>query len=136
MTFLFLLLAASRGLGLEDILRAELRDWLRAEGVMGERRTWQGYVITAMILVFVTAAFLALYRATSRMAGRRNFATIIALASGAAMIGLIGLRMISLHAMDTLLYGPLKLNWVGDIGASMVAFTAGLVYIRLVRARP
>lgn len=49
------------------------------------------------------------------------------------MLGLILLRTISFSAFDRLLYGPLKLNWVGDIGAASLVLGAALFYIRVAR---
>jgi hypothetical protein len=49
------------------------------------------------------------------------------------MIGLIILRLISLHALDQLLFGSLKLNWVGDLGAAAAVFGSALYYILLLR---
>jgi hypothetical protein len=46
------------------------------------------------------------------------------------------LRLASLHAVDALLYSPVKLNWVIDLGASLVVMLSAIGYIRLVRARP
>jgi hypothetical protein len=52
------------------------------------------------------------------------------------MVMLLGLRIVSLHQIDVLLYGPAKLNWVIDIGASLTVLTAAGFYIRLVSHRP
>jgi hypothetical protein len=51
--------------------------------------------------------------------GRRNMALFVAFAALATMVMLLGLRTVSLHQIDVLLYGPTKLNWVIDIGASL-----------------
>lgn len=53
-----------------------------------------------------------------------------------AMMMLLGLRIVSLHQIDQLLYGPKKLNWLVDIGASLLAMGAAVVYIRVVIGRP
>jgi hypothetical protein len=52
------------------------------------------------------------------------------------MLFLVILRVISLHMIDRLLFGPLKLNWIGDIGASLVVLGAAIYYMKLVRERP
>ena len=67
--------------------------------------------------------------------GRRNIAVAIGIASCGVMLAIIALRMISLHAMDRLLYGPLKLNWVGDLGASALVLGAAIYYVLLLKGR-
>ena len=49
------------------------------------------------------------------------------------MIGVMVLRTISFSALDKLLYGPFKLNWVGDIGAALLVLGAAVFYLRLAR---
>ncbi|MFY7744441.1 MAG: hypothetical protein ACOVQY_03395 [Erythrobacter sp.] len=34
------------------------------------------------------------------------------------------------------LYGPLKLNWVIDLGATLTVLVAAAYYVRIVRVRP
>ncbi len=51
------------------------------------------------------------------------------------MIGLMMLRIISLHMIDRLLFGPLKLNWVFDIGSTLAVLAAALYYIAIVSGR-
>lgn len=53
-----------------------------------------------------------------------------------AMVMLLSLRIISMHQIDQLLYGPIKLNWLIDIGASLLAMGAEAIYIRVVIRRP
>jgi hypothetical protein len=48
----------------------------------------------------------------------------------------MALRIASLHMIDALLYGPLKLNWVIDIGGSLVVLVAAIYYVQLVHTRP
>ena len=64
---------------------------------------------------------------------------VIAVAAAAAgcgiMLAVIAMRVISLHAMDFLLYGPPKLNWIGDLGASCMVMAAAVYYILLLRGR-
>jgi hypothetical protein len=43
------------------------------------------------------------------------------------------LRVISLHAIDALLYGPIKLNWVIDLGTSLIVLSAAAYYTRYTR---
>ena len=73
------------------------------------------------------------YWVSKRIAGRRNIALAVAIGACGVMLATISMRTISLHAFDRLLYGALKLNWVGDIGASLVVLIVAASYNRIVR---
>ena len=133
---LFILLIASRLLGLEEILREDLRDLLRAEGLVESRRAIQGPVIAVAIVLFAAAGMFAVYQVAQRVRGRRNIAIAVALGACGLMVATIIMRTISLHAFDRLLFGPLKLNWVGDIGASFAVLAAGVYYVSVLRSAP
>lgn len=133
---LFIILLCMRGLGIEEWARGILREGLRSDGAYADRRGLQGIIVSAVLACVGAAGGWWFYRASQRLRGRRNVAVMVALASGAAMIFLVVLRLISLHAVDTILYGPLKLNWVGDIGSCAVVAMAAIYYVKLVRARP
>lgn len=136
LALLFIVLLCMRGLGIEEWARGILREGLRSDGAYAERRGVQGMVVAAVLASVGAAGGWWFYRASQRLRGRRNVAVMVALASGAAMIFLVLLRLISLHAVDSLLYGPLKLNWVGDIGSCLIVVFAAIYYVKLVRARP
>lgn len=131
----FIALILSRLFVVEDILRSDLRSWLRAEGLAADRRTWQGYVIAVVLMTSTLGGFYGLYAFSRKLAGKRNMAIMIAAASAIAMLILVGLRVISLHAMDQLLFGPLKLNWFGDLGATVLVTGSAIYYTRRVRSR-
>lgn len=134
-TFVFLALIASRVIGLESLIRTALREHLRAQGLFDSRRDLQGWVIAVAISVIAAAGMIAFYWTATRTKGRRNIAVMIAIGACFAMLGIVAMRMISLHAMDQLLYGPLKLNWVGDIGASLAVLVAATFYAMLVQGK-
>ncbi len=79
---------------------------------------------------------IALQRWARNIRGRRNVARLAGVLASAAMVCLMALRIASLHMTDALLYGPAKLNWVIDIGVSLVVLIAAIYYVQLVRARP
>ncbi len=130
---LFAVFIFSRIFGFEEVLRADLRGWLRSEDMVEDRRVVQGAFIASALGVFALAGLYGVYWVSRRIHGRRNIAVAIAGGSCVVMLGLIALRTISLHAMDRLLYGPLKLNWVGDLGASAAIIAAAAYYIWLIR---
>lgn len=136
LALLFLVLVVLRGFGIEELARDWLRETMRGDGSYDGRRQIQGIIASAVLVAVVAVGFWWTYKVTRTLRGRRNGATVAALAAGAGMLFLVILRMISLHMIDRALYGALKLNWVGDIGTSLIVFGAAVYYVRLVRARP
>ncbi|MEM1050700.1 MAG: hypothetical protein AAGI28_01260 [Pseudomonadota bacterium] len=129
------MLIVSRLLGLEEFLRAELREFLRIQGLMSERRSIQGPIIAVALIVFTSIAMLAAYRTSQRISGRRNIAVAVAIGACGVMVATIAFRSVSLHALDWFLNGPLKLNWVGDVGAAVAVLSAALIYVRIVSGK-
>ena len=57
-------------------------------------------------------------------------------AEGAASEAPVGmLRLISLSPVDALLYGPIKLNWIVDLGLGLSVVVSALAYVRIVGSR-
>jgi hypothetical protein len=115
----------------EELLREELRLSLYAKGSYDDRRAIQGPLFAG---IFGTAALIggfAVFQVSRTISGRRNIAVVMAFGGVGAMIFLVLLRIVSLHSVDELLYGPLKLNWVADIGSALLVL-ASAVYYRLV----
>lgn len=132
----FAVLAAIRITGLEDILRDALREIMRSERAYGDRRAIQRPLAAgALALVSLIGGFVVFNQARS-VRGRRNVALLVATGSAMVMALLIALRIISLHQVDSLLYGPLKLNWVIDLSASLLVLGSAGLYLKLVRQRP
>lgn len=136
MVLLFGVLIAMRTYGVEDFLRESLRDILRGGSYYALRRGIQSVAVSSVLAVSGAIGAWWFYRVCQTIRGRRNLASIAALAGGAAMTFLLVVRVISLHRIDGLLYGPLKLNWVGDIGTSLIVLCAAAYYTKLVMARP
>lgn len=133
---LFVVLVVWRGFGLEELVKDALRTELRNDGTYADRRRLQGIIASVVLALVFAAGSWWLYRATRSLSGRRNIATFAGLLAGAAMLFLVALRLISLHMIDRALYGPFKLNWIVDIGASAAVLAAAVYYVRLVRKRP
>lgn len=132
---LFCGLIVSRYLGLEEVVRETMRQALRDGGFYYERRGIQSSIAGAMLLLAPAVAAVFFWRKFRRMRGRRERAVKVALLAGSGMVGLVCLRLISLHSFDVILFGPLKLNWFADIGASLAVILAAAYYMRLVLAR-
>lgn len=123
---LFVLLIVTRLLSLEDLLRAEFRDALKGADAYASRRTLQAGLTLVLIVAILATAIAVMRRVKGQLRSKRARAVILAALAGAGMVGLVMLRLISHHATDALLYGPLKLNWIGDIGlAAIVLLSAG-----------
>lgn len=122
---LFVLLALSRILVIEDRFDEYLRDLARESGAYEGRTAWQGPLsVAAILLVLLVVPILARNWARSR-GDKRTQALGIAQLAAFAMLGLIALRLISFHPVDSLLYGGLRLNWWLDVGLSLlVGFAA------------
>ncbi|MEE4154638.1 MAG: hypothetical protein V2I27_10810 [Erythrobacter sp.] len=131
---LFLGCAAARMLGLEEFLRDSLRDVLRTDGAYGSRRDLQSMLIAALLVLGATISCWLGYRSLRAARCRRDLIVMVALAAGGAMIALLMLRLISLHWIDVVLFGPLKINWFADLGLSCTVLAAAAYYIRRVRS--
>lgn len=133
---LFAVLIVLRLVAAEEWFRATVRASLRASGEYGERRSVQAPLVAALLMMFGVGALGLLYRATRGLQGRRNVVRLVANIAGGVMVALLVVRIASLHIIDQLLYGPLKLNWVLDIGACLVVAGAAFQYVKIVRERP
>lgn len=112
-------LIALRASGFEQQSAAMLRNLLREDGMYEMRREAQAPL--SVLAILCVAGLIAL---TARLYLRTrpgSLSRILAFARLAvvSLFGLVVLRVISFHATDMLLYGPLKLNWVIDIGSSL-----------------
>ncbi len=121
----------------EDIARGMLRGFAALEGFYNMRMAGQ---IAALI---VLGGLLAL--------GWRKFQADLVVKRGSisakfiraailAMFGFVllyGLRVISLHAVDSVLYaGPLRLNWLLEAGLVILLSGAAGLYLRHCRKHP
>lgn len=133
---IFALLATVRVTGFEELLRDALRTILRSEDTYGNRREIQRPLAAAALALVSLAGGFVLLKQMRSVKGRRNVALLVATGSTMVMALLIALRIISLHQVDSLLYGPLKLNWVIDLSASLLVLGSAAYYLKLVRQRP
>lgn len=132
---LFLTLAMMRMFAFEDLLREELRLALRVEGTYDDRRALQGPLFAALFVVAAVITGVWFYHVSRTIHGRRNIATMIAAGCALGMIFLVLVRIVSLHSVDYLLYGPFKLNWIIDLGASVAVMACGVYYWRVVSGK-
>jgi hypothetical protein len=131
----FAILIALRAFDIEEGLRQDMREAMRSENKYFRRREVQRTYISGAIILAAMMAFGLVYRTFQRPRGRRDLVLLIAKFAALAMAFTLSARMISLSPIDKLLYGPLKLNWLGDIGSSLVVMAAAAGYVWLVLAR-
>ena len=132
---LFAGFAIMRIYGLEDMLRGDLRTILYTERTYEERRSLQKPLFA---LVFMVAAAMVgglVYVLANSVRGRRDVAAMVAIGSTGGLIFLALLRLVSLHSVDALLYGPLKLNWFADLGMTLAVLACAFRYCLVVRTR-
>lgn len=130
---LFIALVGLRLFDLEEVFRTELRSLVRIQEGYADRREWQSALIAIIAGISAIAAFFGFYRAAKIVRGRRDAVIAIALGGAAMMLLLILVRLVSLHSVDQLLYGPLKINWVVDLGLSASIFSLSIYYGFLIR---
>ena len=128
-------LVAARVTLAEDRLRALLRLQLREAGSYDEREAVQ---LAASLAALAIAALFALWWGRGWVRSRgdpiRRMVRLAQLGI-AGMVPLWGLRIASLHAVDRLLYsGPLRLNWIIDIGLAATVGLAAVLFVRHIRA--
>lgn len=131
---IFALLALSRILMAEELLREWLRALLGREALYGQRRSLQAPISLLAIACTLGAIlwWIAVWRriAVSRRERMVHLARLGLLVMGA----LIALRVISLHGIDSWLYAGPRLNWWLDIGSSLVVGLVALRYVLLFKA--
>ena len=132
---LFIALFVLRWFGIEEGLRDGLREIMRSDGSYSDRRGIQSIIASIILAISGAAGFWWTYRLTRLSRGKRDLAVIGAIASAGAMLFLLVLRLVSLHAIDRLLYGPFKMNWIVDMGSSVAILFAAIFYVTRVRER-
>lgn len=106
-------LAALRISNLEDRLRESAREWVRVSGIYSERAELQLPLVLAVCLIGlgIFALFVRLWRRTRP--GSRARLVLYSRFALLALVPLYGLRLVSLHQIDRVLYdGPLRINWL------------------------
>lgn len=142
LALVFVALIVLRLWEVEDTVRDSLREAAREAASYEGRRDYQRPIAAAILMGLGISGSAFLYKASKGLRGRRQVALAFGIASGILMLVLICLRIISLHSVDLLLYGAMKLNWVGDIGLTLLASASALYYVRAlysprkVRVRP
>ncbi len=126
----FLLLAGLRLFGLEDLIRDVGRDLLRVQGAYGTRRMIQTFFVVGGMTVAMAGVAWAYRSHFFQAASRLQLLLKIAQMASLVMLTLVAVRLVSLHSIDTLLYGPLKLNWFVDLGCALAVGVCAILSMR------
>lgn len=126
----FAVLALVRGSGLENALAEALRLRLYQDGVYESRRDFQRPLAAGAVVVISAAFYLFYLKRPRPRAGVRGWARYWAMIGMTVMLGVIALRLISFHDLDRLLYGPVRMNWVLDIGSTVLVAWAAVRFGR------
>lgn len=116
-------LAAWRLTDGEGHVQAYARNWAQIHGTYDDRHDWQAPIAILALLVVVATGFAGARWAGPRASGR-------ALCLAVVMVLFAGLRLVSLHAVDEILYralGPIHLNYVIDLGLTGLVVVLALV---------
>lgn len=131
----FMALIIVRVIDLENRIRDSLRMHFRQGGLYDDR--WQMQAILASCILVIGAAILAVFLRGwfRRTPSRRQILANLGVLAMFGFVSLFALRLTSLHAIDALLYGPLKLNWVIDLSLTVLAAGAAVFYTTHIRDR-
>lgn len=125
----FLGLAAARVTSFEDVFREDARAILRESGRYASRQDIQIPLAVLLSLAGAALAVLAWKSLPRTMLGASGLVWI----SRWATLGFVPLmcaRLVSLHAIDRVLYaGPIRLNWIIDIGLTLACASAATLYL-------
>jgi len=127
---LFGVLIAMRMLGGEEIVRDTVRGIAAGEGLYNRRMAGQlaGLIVLAGLLAVGWARIRA-----DLLKKRKSQSAKFIRAALLAMFGfalLYGLRLISLHAVDRILYaGPVRLNWLLEAALTFLLAAAAAMYL-------
>lgn len=125
-------LALLRLVNAEELMRQSLRRMIVEQGVYSERWSIQGPITALAMLLAAVLITWFVRRAFVANRHRLDLPVRVALLAVLGFVPLLALRVISLHATDQLLYrGPIRLNWLLDVGIALTVFVAATMYIRM-----
>lgn len=130
LTGLFVAFAVWRLAGLEETARTAVRALLIARGEYQDRQSFQRPLAAFLIVVFLAVGAFGWLRWRRVPPRSRERAVFWAGTGAAAMIGLIALRLVSLHTTDTLLYSGPHLNRVIDPALAAFVGLQAVLFMR------
>ncbi len=126
----FVGLMAIRFYDVEDRGRTALRELARQEDLYADRWMWQA-PLTVVVAIAMCGLMVVAFTSYPGTRVKYRLAIWISQMAVLAYIPLYALRLISLHAVDRLLYsaGPVPLNWVIDGGLALAVLLAAAFYL-------
>lgn len=123
-------LVVIRAFDLEERVRATLRSFAQDENLYADRFAWQAPLAAIAALLGIILVWLAV-RSFPGKGSPPRLAVWISRQAVLLFIPLFAMRIISLHAVDSLLYsGPVRLNWLLEAGLTLTALLAAAMYVR------
>ena len=133
----FVVLFVLRLVNAEDLARTAMRQWMRGHDLYDLRRLIQAPLAIIVLIATAATAYAIWHFWLRKPATREVWLQRIALLALGGFVPLFALRLVSLHAIDKLLYsGPLRLNWILDLGLCSVAALCALAFAQIVKRRP
>jgi hypothetical protein len=124
----FVALATARIFDVEERGRSTLRALAQDANLYANRWSWQAPLAAIATLGAIVLLALAI-RTFPGAKSKKRLAIWISRQAVLAFVTLFAMRMISLHAIDSLLYaGPIRLNWLLDGGLTLTVLIAAVVY--------
>lgn len=122
-------LSAQRFLSLEDALRGQMRLAMARMELLEARSAFQAPVVMLIGILGIALIWLVLKSPRLRRGTILEMTMVAGKLALAGLFVLLSLRIVSLHAVDTILFtrflGPIRLNWILDIGlATLLAGAA------------
>lgn len=134
LSVMFVLLAIARAWSFEDRARQFLRAELRSFVDYADRTAVQAPLVLIVLLGTTFAAWLAWKYWPHNHPSKSERLIRIGQYAGLGFVPLFAMRLISLHAVDTLLYAaPFKLNWAIDGSLTLAVASAAILYVARVR---
>lgn len=132
---LYVLMIVSCLVDFEERWHASVRHLMNAGYGEGVRLFWQPLVAVLAIGFAASAAFLLMRRATPAMPANARRGLRLAEMAGSAFVLLVALRLISLHAIDAVLYGGPHINRVIDPGLTLLVAVGAWLFVKGVERR-
>jgi len=129
----FLGCALSRLLMLESSVRHWGKSIFLESFAYGDRASFQATLAALAVLGFATLIVFTFRRNEDPASRQHRQSLLVAKLAMLGMVGLIALRLVSYHPIDSLLYRGLHLNWALDIGLSVAVGWAAWRYISSIR---
>ncbi len=130
-------LSAIRFLALEDVLRGELRLAMASMDIHETRSAFQIPAVAIVCALGLALIWFALRRLRTKRASKLEISVVVGKLALIGLIVLLSLRIVSFHAVDTILFtrflGPIRLNWILDIGLATALASAALGFASISR---